>query len=178
LLTSVPLSVHEFVAVGQFLVAAKAQNKNLWQVFWFGGTCIGSGNVDPDRRNYSFAQRYIASIRGVTVPLQLAVQLAIGVWLMARPDLIHSVGRSADVDHLIGAIIVTVAAISTAEVTRIARYVNVLVGGLLVVAALLFAREYPIVLISELLSGVAVAVAAIPLGEIVEKYAGWDKFVR
>ncbi len=41
LITSVPLAVHEAIAVGQFLVEAKEQRKNLWQVFWMGASIEG-----------------------------------------------------------------------------------------------------------------------------------------
>lgn len=178
LLTSVPLAVHEAVAVGQFLVAAKAQNKNLWQIFWFGGSITGGGSPDPDRMRFSFAQRWVASVQGVTVPLTLFVQLAIGIWLMARPDIFPSAGHSADCDHLLGALALTVAAVATAEVTRIVRYANIPVGVLLIVASLVFARSAPIVLCSEILSGVLLIILSLPRGAIAERYAGWDKFVK
>lgn len=180
LITSVPLAVHEAIAVGQFLVEAKAQKKNLWKIFWFGAsiTGSGSGNADPDRMRYSLGKRWIASIQGVTVPWTLLLELAIGVWLMARPDLFPGAGHSNDCDHLFGAVALTVAAVATAEVTRIVRLVNVPLGALLIVAALVFARSLPLVLCSEIVCGVLLIVLSIPRGSIVERYAGWDKFVK
>ncbi len=178
LLISVPLAVHEAVAVGQFLVAAKAQNKNLWQVFWMGGSIIGAGAADPDRTHYSFGQRWIASVQGVTVPWPIVAQLAIGVWLMARPDILPFVGRTADCDHLLGALAVTVAALASAEVTRIARFINALLGLLLIVLAFLFARHLPIVFGSEFISGIILIFVSLPKGHIIERYAGWDKYVK
>jgi uncharacterized membrane protein len=178
LLSSVPLAVHEAIAVGQFLLEAKAQKKNLWQVFWMGGSIAGAGAEDPDRTNFSLSQRWIASIRGVTVPWTILAQLAIGIWLMARPDILPSSGRTADCDHLLGAIIVTVAAVATAEVTRIARLINILPGTLLIAAALLLARDLPMVFASEVISGLVLICVSIPKGRIVERYAGWDKYVK
>jgi hypothetical protein len=178
LLASVPLAVHEAVAVGQFLLAAKRQNKNLWQVFWFGGSIEGAGAQDPDRRHFSFGQRWIASIQGVTVPWPIIAQLAIGIWLMARPDILPFPGRTADCDHLFGAMIVTVGAVATAEVTRIARLVNILLGALLAITGFVFALHIPMVLCSDLLCGFVLVLVSIPRGSIVERYAGWDKFVK
>jgi hypothetical protein len=178
LLISVPLAVHEAIAVGQFLVNAKAQKKNLWHIFWFGGSITGGGSPDPDRMRYSLGKRWIASIQGVTVPWTLLIEVAIGIWLMARPDLFPGAGHSADCDHLFGAIAATVAIVATAEVTRIVRLVNIPIGALLIVAALIFARSLPIVLCSEIVCGVLLIALSIPRGSIVERYAGWDKFVR
>jgi hypothetical protein len=179
LLTSVPLAVHEAVAVGQFLVEAKANKMNLWEVFWMGGTIIRAGKEDPDRMNYTLDQRWIASVQGVTVPTTIFVQLVIGIWLMARPDLFPYAGTaSANCDHLLGAMVVTVAAVATAEVTRIARFVHIPLGIALIAVAFIFAADVPLIFWSEIISGIALILLAIPRGEIVERYAGWDKFVR
>jgi hypothetical protein len=178
LLMSVPLAVHEAVAVGQFLFAAKALDKNLWQIFWMGGSIEGAGAKDPNRLQYSLLQRWIASVQGVTVPWTIFAQLVIGIWLMARPDIIPFPGRTADCDHFLGAIVVTVAAVASAEVTRIVRFINIPLGLLLIIAAILLARELPIVFFSELFSGILLIIVSLPKGPIVERYAGWDKYVK
>ncbi|MFN8552017.1 MAG: vitamin K epoxide reductase family protein [Candidatus Obscuribacterales bacterium] len=188
LMTSVPLSVHEAIAVGQFLVDAKRQKKNMWRIFWHGGTVVGAGNMDPDRRKYSFAKRCAASVQGVNIPITLLAQLAVGAWLMARPDLLHvenllPAGATADMgaancDHLLGALVVTVAAISTAEVTRIVRFANVLLGIAIIAAGIIFSRDVPVIFLSELISGILLVLASMPRGAVAEKYGGWDRFVR
>jgi hypothetical protein len=178
LLTSVPLAVHEAVAVGQFLLDARARGKNLWQIFWYGGSIEGGGAPDPDRRRYTLAQRWIESVRGVTVPWQIALQGALGIWLMARPSLIYSSNTSSNCDHLLGALIVTVAAVASAEVTRLARFGNVLFGALLAVGGIVFASNSAIVLGNDILCGVVLIAMSIPRGEIVERYASWDRFVK
>jgi Vitamin K epoxide reductase family len=180
LMTSVPLSVHEAIAVGQFLFEANRQKKNMWKIFWLGGSVVGSGKRDPDRRNFSFAQRCAASVQGVNVPLTLMVQLVTGVWLMARPDILPfgNNANSATCDHLFGALAVTVAAVSTAEVTRIARFANILLGFAVAACALIFSRENPTVLISELICGITMVVSSVPRGAIAEKYGRWDRFVK
>ncbi len=178
LLVSVPLAVHEAVAVGQFLMAAKAEGKNFWQVFWMGGSIVGGGAEDPDRSNFSFSQRWIASVQGVTVPWTIACQFVIGTWLMMRPDILPFAGRTADCDHLLGAMVVTLALVASAEVTRIVRLTNIPLGLILIVVALLFARDLPNVCYSELISGIVLILVSLPRGGIVERYAGWDKYVK
>jgi uncharacterized membrane protein len=177
LLLSVPLAVHEAVAVGQFLLAAKTQKKNFWQIFWMGGSISGGGTADPDRTYYSAPQRWIASVQGVTVPLSIFVQCAVGIWLMARPDILPAAGITANLDHVLGAMVVTVAAVASAEVTRTVRFANVLLGIILVVVALLFALHLPLIFFSELICGIVLVVVSIPKGDIFERYAGWDKYV-
>ncbi len=174
LLTSVPLAVHEAVAVGQFLVEAHKQKKNLWRIFWLGGSIEGGGAKDPERRHYSFGQRWIASIQGVTVPWPILAQIAIGLWLMARPDVLPTGGITANLDHLLGAMVVTVAAIATAEVTRIARYFNLLLGFVLICFAFTFAMQLPIVFCSDCLCGILLAALSL-IGDIIERYGNWDR---
>jgi hypothetical protein len=183
LLASVPLAVHEAIAVGQFLLAVKKQNKDFWQVFWMGGTIVGTGagNADPERLRYNLIQRWIASVQGVTLPWPIFTQLAIGIWLMGRPDILpldvlHK--STANCDHLFGALIVTVAAVASAEVTRVVRLVNTFLGLALIVASLILASNYPLVLASEIISGLLLILASLPKGAIVESYASWDKYIR
>ncbi|HEY9776787.1 MAG TPA: vitamin K epoxide reductase family protein [Planktothrix sp.] len=178
MMASVPLAVHELIAMGQFLLAAKQQRRNFWNVFWMGGSITGGGTPDPNRTHYTLAQRYIASVQGVTIPWMIGVQLTVGAWLMARPDLLPADKISANCDHILGAVVITAAAIATAEVTRTARLFNVLVGALLIVAALAFNLHQPVVLVSDLVCAALLIPCSIPRGEIVERYAGWHKFIK
>jgi hypothetical protein len=178
LLISVPLAVHEIIAMGLFILAAKQRGKSVWRVFFFGGTIEGAGNADPDRSKFSIGQRWVASVQGITVPWLIAFQIAIGAWLMARPDLIHASKITANIDHLLGAIIVTVAAVATAEVTRTARWLNVVAGVCLVIAAFLLAMNLPLVFWSELICGLILIPIALPRGEIIERYDGWDRCIK
>jgi hypothetical protein len=177
LLTSVPLAVHEVIAMGQFLNATKKQKKNFWNVFWMGGSVDGAGAADPDRTNFSLGKRWIASVQGVTVPWTIAIQLVIGAWLMARPDLIPASTATANCDHVLGALVITAAAVATAEVTRTARFINVALGLLLIASAAVFAVHLSVVFFSEIVSGAILIFVSVPKGEILERYAGWNKYI-
>lgn len=178
LLISFPLAVHEAIAVGQFLLEAKKQRKNLWRVFWTGGSITDGGALDPIRTRYSIKQRWIASIQGVTVPWTIFGQVALGVWLMARPDILSGSAVSANIDHICGALIVTCAVVSTAEVTRAVRFCNVPLAVGLIFASFCVNNSSPVVLYSDLVCGLLLILAAIPRGEIIEKYGNWDRFVK
>lgn len=178
MLSSVPLAVHEVIAMGQFLIAAKDQKKNFWQIFWMGGSVVNGGAKDPDRTRYTLDQRWIASVQGVTVPWTIVIQLAVGAWLMMRPDVFSASELTANFDHIFGAVVVTVAAIATAEVTRTARLFNIPLGLGLIVLALIFAANLPIVFASEIVCGLLLIAVSIPRGKIVERYGSWDRYVK
>lgn len=178
LLVSVPLAVHESIAVGQFLVLTYKQKKNFWQIFWLGGNVLGYEGKDPDRTRWSLRQRWRASVQGVSLPWLIVVQIIVGVWLMARPNILPFNIESANFDHWMGAIIVTVAAVATAEVTRTARFVNVIAGVVVLIGTFVFSSGSTPILISGIVCSVLLIIASIPKGVIVERYASWDRFIK
>lgn len=178
LLISVPLAVHESIAVGQFLVLTYKQKKHFWRTFWLGGNVLGYEGKDPDRTHWSIRQRWAASVQGVSLPWLIVVQVIVGVWLLARPNILPYNIASANCDHWMGAIIVTVAAVATAEVTRTARFVNVMAGVVVLILTLIFSLGSTAVLISGIISALVLIIASIPRGVIVERYASWDRFIK
>jgi SPW repeat-containing protein len=111
---------------------------------------------------------------GVTAPWTLLASAAAGVWLMFSPAVFGTSGRAADSDHLVGALVVTVAFVAMAEVTRALRFVNVLAGiwvagsPWLVGGASGFARW------NAVITGLALALLSLPRGKVKEKYGRWD----
>ena len=178
LLISVPLAVHESIAVGQFLVLTYKQKKNFWQTFWLGGNVLGYEGKDPDRIPWSIRQRWAGSVQGVSLPWLIIVQAIVGVWLMVRPSILPFNIESANCDHWMGAIIVTVAAVAAAEVTRTARFVNVIAGVMVLILTLVFSSESTAVLISGIASSVILIIASIPRGVIIERYASWNRLIK
>ncbi len=177
LLISVPLAVHESIAVGQFLLLAYKQKKKFWATFWFGGNVLGYEGKDPDRTHWSLRQRWAASYQGISLPWLIVLQAAIGVWLMARPNILPFNIASADCDHWMGAIVVTLAAVATAEVTRTVRFLNVMAGVVVLILALVFSSGSTTILMSGIVSAVLLMIASIPKGVIIERYASWDRFI-
>jgi Vitamin K epoxide reductase family len=177
LLISVPLAVHESIAVGQFLILAYKKKKKFWQFFWLGGNVLGYDGKDPDRTHWSIKQRWAASYQGISVPWFIIVQAIVGVWLMVRPDILPFNIASANCDHWMGAIILTVAAVTTAEVTRTARFVNIIAGVVVLILTLIFSSGSTAILISGITSAVLLIIVSIPRGVIVERYGSWDRFI-
>ena len=63
-----------------------------------------------------------SAARGVTIPWTLVASAILGVWLMFSRLIFASEPPMADSDHLVGALIVTVAVIAMAEVARPLRF--------------------------------------------------------
>ena len=64
----------------------------------------------------------------MTMPWTLVASVGLGGWLMFTRLVFGTAPPLADSDHLVGALIVTVAVIATAEVARPLRFVNVVFG--------------------------------------------------
>ena len=133
MLIMIALTLDEVVAMLQFLIQAKREGQPLWQVFWRGGTL----SKTPEPVGESVRSDVVspgAMIWGVTLPWNLLVSTALGIWLMCAPFAFGSTGTAAHSDHLVGALIVTAAVIALADVGRAVRFINVLFGVLIIVA--------------------------------------------
>src|SRR3546814_16694530 len=87
-------------------------------------------------------------------------------------------GAMANSDHLVGALVITVAIIATAEVARALRFVNVAFGAWLVAAPFLLEGANSTATIASIAIGLALVALSLPRGKrSAEHYAGWDKYV-
>ena len=176
MLIMIALTLDEVVATGMFLVQARREGQSLWRTFWFGGTLAGTGpdpgTVRPDVVSPK------AMVWGVALPWNLLVSVALGLWLMASPTVFGSVGRAAHSDHVIGALVVTVAMVALADVGRAARFVNVVFGAWFIVAPWLLSGETTAAAWNDVAVGVALVLLSLPRGPVGERYGGWQRFIR
>ncbi len=179
MLFMIPVAVDEVVAMGQFLRASKRKGKSLWRTFWVGGTL---DEVNEDKRTPKYgapASEMVAPmVWGVTAPWNLVLSAALGLWLMFAPAFFGTQGAAADSDHLVGALITTVAVIATAEVIRAGRFLNVLLGAWIITAPWLLSGASANARWNDLLTGALVIVLSLPRGSVRERYAGWDRMIR
>ncbi len=185
MLPMIPLEVDEVIAMGQHMVEAKRRGDregSLWQVFWRGGSAEG---CTPDERSPELAALpkkpadvFVASIWGMSFPWTLGLASALGIWLMFSPSAFGADRPASNLDHLVGALIVTVSVIAMGEPLRVARYLNILLGLIMVVAPWLLGGATTASAINGTLIGAAVIVLAIPRGPKSEQYGLWDKYVR
>lgn len=182
MLPMIPLAVDEVVAMLQFVQKRRQEGDSLWNVFWFGGTVDGGG---PDERSPDLAdfpekpgELYRASIWGMSAPWTLSAATVIGLWLMFSPAVLGSAGPFADSSHVAGALVITISVVAMAEVIRIGRFLNVLLGLWLVAAPFLAAGSNLAATVSGVVAGALVIALSIPRGAIRERYGGWQQWVR
>lgn len=178
MLIMIPLTVDEIVAMLQFMADARRKGKPLWRTFWVGDTMEGGG---PDQRTPPYGSTLAGVLPpmawGVTLPWTLIATMALGIWLVAAPAVLGGGAAAADSDRLVGALILTDAAIATAEVTRAWRFVNIPAGLWLMIAPWLLAGSTPTATWNDVIVGVAVIFLALSRGRIREHYAAWNRYI-
>lgn len=182
MLPMIAIEIDEVMAMIQHMFDSKRRGENLWLVFWKGGSPEG---CTEDKRTVSlmkFPQQPIgvlkSSVWGLSIPWSLAFSAIIGIWLMFSPTVFETGKPAADVSHLGGALVVVVAGICIAEVVRIGRYLNVLLGfGIAVLPWIINGSSFA-AQINSLICGVAIAVLALPRGPKLECYGMWEHYIR
>lgn len=181
MLVMIPLAVDEVVGMGQFMLGVKREGKPLWTNFWRGGT-LDSDDAgkygDVTGWHSPIDEVAKASVRGVTVPLTLLASALLGFWLMAAPVPLGAHGSAANSDFLVGPLVAVVAVCAMAEVIRAFRYLNVLLGCWLVVAPWILGGATGLSTANDLVVGLTLIALSIPRGPILQRYAGWQRYVR
>lgn len=179
MLAMIPLTLDEVVAMLQFLARSRREGKPLWRTFWVGGTFEDEANEDQRTPPHGsgLPQLLAASAWGVTLPWTLVLSALLGIWVMVSPALFASDKPMSDNSHLIGALVVTVAGVAVAEVTRAVRFLNAFAGLWLAVAPWLLTGAGPGASLNGLIVGLAVAALSFPRGKVREGYGWWDRWV-
>lgn len=176
MLVMIALTLDEVVAMVVFLVHAKREGQNLWRTFWLGGTLTGASAVTgPPVRPDVVSPG--AMVWGVTLPWNLLASVALGIWLMASPTVLGFDGTAAHSNHLVGALVVTVAVMALGEVGRSLRFVNILFGAWFIVAPWLLSGTTTAATLSDALVGVALILLSIRRGPVRESYGGWNRYI-
>lgn len=176
MLAMIPATLDEVVAMAQFLIQAKREGKPLWRTFWLGGTI--AGEKDDRLTPFDWSRPLAMFTDWLVGNWNLLLSIALGVWLMFAPAIFQTTGRAADSDHLVGALIVTFAAIAIAEVGRAVRFINVLFGAWLVVAPFLLVGFTTAAMLNGIVVGVALVVLILPRGKIHGRYGSWQPYIR
>jgi len=178
MLCMIPFAVDEVIAMGQFMVASVRQGKPFWRTFWVGDTIDGG---DQDRRTPRYGSPVLsmapAMAWGVTAPWNLIASALLGLWLMLSPAVFGIEKTAADSDHLVGALVVTVAVIVMAEVVRAGRFLNVLLGAWTIAAPWLLTGATTPAKWSHVIVGAAIVMLSIPRGPTREKYGSWGPYI-
>jgi hypothetical protein len=181
MLAMIPLALDEVVAMVQFMLRARAEGQTtgqLWRTFWVGGS-LKEQNEDTRTPRLTAAPGEFAPAMawGVTLPWNLVLSAALGLWLIAAPALFGSQGAAADSDHLIGPLITTFAVIALAEVGRPVRFLNVLLGAWVVASPWVVPGASTAGAVNGLVVGLVVLMLSRPRGVVRERYAGWQRYI-
>lgn len=177
MLAQIPYSLDELLATAQFLLRRRRAGQSLLRVFFVGDTDEGAAQPAPSEFERSPAQLARDMVSGgVNLPWNLAASLLIGVWLLFTRLTMGAEGSTANADHLIGALVITVAAIACAEVARPMRYLNVLLGAALLATPFLYDAS-TLQTAASILGGLALMALSLPRGRVVGRYAGWNRYL-
>ncbi|MBY0529552.1 MAG: vitamin K epoxide reductase family protein [Rhabdochlamydiaceae bacterium] len=172
MLVMILLTAPEFVATIQLLIESVRSGKSFWHVVW-------RGDASKERRNQVKVKR--ASSRkvavGVTMPWNLVVTTLLGIWLMMAPSIFKTKGDIATVQYIAGPLLIAFSVAAMAEVFRAVRFVNVLLGLILIGAFWLWPEAAMDARINALIVGLATLVVSFRRGPVVERYGMWEKFI-
>ena len=177
MLIMIPFSLDEVIAMGQYLYWSKKEGKPLVRTFFKGGAA-SRGEIDDTDYMTDAGSIWANTVRGVTFPWTLIASTALGAWLMLSRITLGSEGAMANSDHVVGALVITVAIIATAEVARALRFINAAFGAWLVAAPFILAGASSAGTVASVGVGLLLIGLSLPRGKRSgEHYAGWDRFV-
>ena len=176
MLIAVPLAIDEVVAMGQFMARSRREGKSLWRTFWLGGR-VADGQEAPSAHPAE-SSGLGSMVWGMTWQWTLLATVLLGGWLLAAPAVFGMEGTAAaNGDRIFGALVITVAMISLAEVTLPLRFLNVAFGAWLLVQPWLLGAPGSLVW-SDMLAGLMVIALSLPRGPVRESYGSWNRYLR
>ncbi|MES2136349.1 MAG: vitamin K epoxide reductase family protein [Pseudomonadota bacterium] len=177
MLVMIPFALDEVIAMGQYLYWSKCRGRPLVRTFFKGGP-VESGEEDQSDALSSPAAFWADTTRGLTLPWTLAATTVLGALLMLERLVVPIPWGLANTHHVIGALVVTVSIIATAEVARALRFVNLALAAWLAASPFLAAQSTTAATIASLAGALLIAALSLPRGRRSrEHYAGWDRFV-
>ena len=177
MLIMIPFAVDEVVAMGQYLYWSWCEGRPLIRTFFKGGP-VESGEEDDSDALASPAAFWADATRGLTLPWTLAGTTALGALLMLERLIVPIPWDLANTHHVIGALVMTVSIIATAEVARPLRLINLALAAWLAASPFLAAQSTTPATVVSLAAAALIAALSLPRGQRGrEHYAGWDRFV-
>ena len=178
MLVMIPLTLDELGATVQYLARSARAGRPLLRTFFLGGPDLGDREQSAASAPDTLQGRFAAATWGVTLPWSLLAVCALGLLLMFSRVLFGAEGMVAATDHVVGALVITIAGIATAEVARPLRFVNVLLGAWLIAAPFIDASESVGGAWHTIVIGVLVLALSLPRGQRSrQRYGSWDGFV-
>lgn len=179
MLVMIPLTLDEVVAMGQFVLRRVREGEPFWRTFFKGGTVDGGG---PDERSPHYPttarKAAAASLWGMSIPWTLLAMTAVGIALMALPDVLGLHSTEADSTHLVGSLAVCVAVIALAEMGRTVRYAALPLGIWSIGSTFVLSGSSVALTLATVAAGVLMVGLALPRGPVHEHYGTAQRFAR
>jgi uncharacterized membrane protein len=176
MLLMVSPALDEVIATGQFLLRTRREGGHLWRALWLGEGAEAEEPAIEEKR--SRLSEFLHSIEAFSAPWNLWLSALVGAWLMSAPTLLRLDGAAADSTHIIGALVVTFSVVAFAEPARPVRWLNVLCGIWVVLAAGLFKSSMPNWPWISVASGLLLIALSLRRGPVEEQYGGWQQFIH
>jgi hypothetical protein len=178
MLIMMPFALDELVAMVQFMRRVRARGEPFWRTFFRGGAePDGEADGQPGF-DAPLPQAIGSAIRGVTLPWTLALSIVLGIGLMFSRILFDTAPPLAHSDHLVGAMVVTVSVLASAEVARPLRYLNLPFGLWLLAAPWLLDGGNAAAAAANVMVGLLLIGLSLPRGaRSPERYGGWDRYI-
>ncbi|RKF12713.1 NAD-dependent epimerase/dehydratase family protein [Roseovarius spongiae] len=174
----IPYSLDELVATYQFLRRRHKAGRPWLLVFFTGDTDEGADDQQSD--DFERGPRAILNdmlLSGMSFPWTMLAMIGLGVILMLSPLVFPWGGGVAATNHIVGALVITVTVASLAPVARLARFLNALMGIVLIFAPLVAGAGWAGIAFSALCGLVLIALS-IPRGPVSGSFGAWDRFIR
>lgn len=177
MLLQIPYSVDELVATCQFLVRRHKAGQPVLRIFLTGDTDDGRNS----RKGDDFEQSPLVIVKdmltgGIWVTWSLGVSSVIAIWLMLTPWVFNIDSGIASVNHMVGALALTVIVTAFATVARAFRFLNVILGTVLLFTPFFYDTGL-LLFANSILCGLALVVFALPRGPVTQSYGSWDRFI-
>ena len=177
MLIQIAYAFNEFVATGQFLRRRKRAGAPVLKVFFVGDTDEGRPeSVQENFQRSPLCMLRDALVTGVNAPWNLALCVLIGLWLMSTRIGLGHEGAMAHWDHVIGALLITVAVIAMAESARMVRFLMIPVVAVLLITPFVYGVGATSTVVS-LITAVAVIALAVRRGPIHGRYGTWNRYL-
>ena len=164
------LTLDEVTASIQYLHWSYQKGHPFWKTFWKGGTI-------PNMPSPKLTTSQDCGFLGVSWSWTLIVSALIGILLMFSAKHFGLTGSMADSTHIVGALTTVFSLISLAEVARIGRYLNILLGAWLILSTFILQALALGHMITLILAGIVLILLAFRRGRVEECYGTYQKFI-
>ena len=180
-LVQIPYSLDELLATLQFMRRRRKAGQNWLRVFLVGDT----DEMEEPRETKPVIDEFDRSpgvvikdmvSGGVSLPWNLALSALIGLSLLFTRVTFDAEGNLANVNHLIGSLVLTVVSIAAAEVARPMRFVNIFLGIALIAIPFMYDAS-TIATVASIVAGIALVALSIRRGPVRERYGTWDRLI-